>query len=300
MRRWILFVLLSLPLAACSPLGIDLEHTPTPAPVTFRSDQFHLQVTLPPGWAAAEGPKYLARPFFGLVAFNSWGESDFWAPWVRKGTTTTYSHESTLGQVPEKEAYVVLINSGGGIPPPPESYGPEYKQEDLGGLWKQEDCREGRGVTWDNFCKWGKHLRLEVYCRPNGSDETAAAVNGLLASWRFDQVPIGNVGWAAVEARQLLPAVTEPAQFPLPAGPRGGPFEALSGGEGVIRMTQAEIQQEIVVVTFMYRWNVPSLGAMPDDCPADCCHWWKVEARPNGEIVVTEEGGAALPVGGTR
>lgn len=56
MRHRIFIILLSVLLAACSTPEVT-EETP------FRSDQFHLEVTLPPGWAGAEGPEYLARPF---------------------------------------------------------------------------------------------------------------------------------------------------------------------------------------------------------------------------------------------
>jgi hypothetical protein len=28
-----------------------------------------------------------------------------------------------------------------------------------------------------------------------------------------------------------------------------------------------------------------------DDCPLEQCHWWKLEARPSGEVALVEEGG---------
>ena len=63
----------------------------------------------------------------------------------------------------------------------------------------------------------------------------------------------------------------------------------------MVRVTQAEIQKETVVVTFMYRWNEPPLGSHDGDCPADRCHWWRFEARPSGDVVLVEEGGVAPP-----
>ena len=280
-------------LAACGTLEVG-EETP------FRSDQFHLEVTLPSGWAGAEGPEYLARPFTGLVAFNSWGEAGFWAPEVTTATSATYSPRSVLGQIPDGGAYVVLVHFGG---PhfPAEQYGPEYERQGLDGLWQQTDCREGEtaaGATQIEFFKWGRLLSLGVYCDPDASDVTVAAVNSLLSSWRFDRAPAGDVGWAVVEARSLLPSAVDPARFPLLAGPPQipGPLYSLVGGS-VVRTTQAQIQEETVVVTFTYRWDEPQLGPGPDsnECPPDRCHWWRCEARPGGEVVLVEEGGAVPP-----
>jgi len=185
---------------------------------------------------------------------------------------------------------------------PAEQYGPEYERQDLGSLWEQTDCREvgiAIGAIDVNFFKWGRLLRLEVYCDPSASDTTADAVNDLLASWRFDQVPAGDVGWAVVEARSLLPSAVDSARFPLLAGPPQipGPLHSWVGSGSVVRITQAQIQGETVVVTFTYRWDEPQLGPGPDsnDCPPDRCHWWRFEARPSGDVVLVEEGGAAPP-----
>jgi hypothetical protein len=200
MRHRIFIILLSVLLAACSTPEVT-EETP------FRSDQFHLEVTLPPGWAGAEGPEYLARPFTGLVAFNSWGEGGFWAPEVTTATSATYSPRSILGQIPDGGAYVVLVHFSGGPHLPAEQYGPEHERQDLSGL-----------------------------------------------------------------------------------------------EEIVARITQAEVQGETVVVTLTYRWDEPLLGpgSDSDDCPPDRCHWWRFEARPSGEVVLVEEGGAVLLPGGTQ
>jgi len=155
------------------------------------------------------------------------------------------------------------------------------------------DCREG--ATYLDFFKWGRVLRLEVYCGPNASDETATAVNTLLASWRFDSAPAGDIGWAVVEARQLLPASVEPANFPILGD---GPSESSAQDGSIVRITQAEVQGETVTVTFMYRWDEPPAGSNADDCPLERCHWWKYEARSSGEVLLVEEGGGALPGSG--
>jgi hypothetical protein len=269
--------------------------TPTAEPTQredhFRSDPSHLKVTLPAGWAAVEGPEELAHPYTGLVAFNSWNESRFWAPQVTADGGSIYNPESVLGQMPDDGAYIVLMHVSGGPPLPPEQYGPEYEQQDLGGLWKEADCRTRR-ATYVDFFKWGRVLRLEVYCKPNASDATAAAVSALLASWRFDRVPVGDIGWAVVAARQRLPASVESAWFPIVSE---GPSQSSIQDESHIWITQAQVQGETVVVTFTYRWDEPPADPNADECPLQRCHWWKFEARSSGEVVLVEEGGATVP-----
>jgi hypothetical protein len=294
MKRWGLAILVSLLLTACSTLEMGNGCTPTSdAATVFRPDQFHLETRLPPGWVAVEGPELVAKPFEGLVAFNSWGEAGFWAPEVTTTTGTgmsaTYSPASVLGQIPHGEAYVVLIRVWG-PGPLPEEYGPEYEPQDLSGLWQHQDCREGQtaeGATFVNFFKWGRVLRLEVYCDQNASSETVEAVNALLGSWRFDHVPAGDIEWAALEARDLLPPEVEPSRFSM--------RPSLRGDGNVVRITQAEVQAETVVVTFMYGWDVPQFGSSSEDCPPHRCHWWKIAAMSSGEVMLKEEGGATLP-----
>ena len=293
-RATLLLIILNA-LVACTPtIGLT---KPTVAPThcagPFRSDRFHIEVTLPPGWAAVEGPESLAWPYTGLVAFNSWNEPSFWARQVTTGNTSTYSAGSVLGQIPGDGAYIVLVQTSGGPPPELYEYGPEYELEDLSGLWQEQVCR--RRLSMLGFVKWGRLLSLEVYCKPNASDETAAAVNALLASWRFDHVPVGDVGWGVVEASQLLPASVEPAKFPILSD---FPPESVEYDRSIVRIAQAQVQGESVFVTFMYRWDEPPDGSGSDDCPSERCHYWKFEAQWSGEVVLVEEGGAALPDAG--
>ena len=217
------------------------------------------------------------------MAFNSWGEPGFWATWIETQSATTtsyrYDREGVLLQMPGDGAYVVLIQvegRGGGLA---EAYGPEYERQDLGGLSLD---------TADEFCKWGRHLRLEVYRGSNASVEILADLDALLASWRFDRVPAGDPGWAIAEARRLLPAEVDPRAFPLRDGRR-------AWNEGVVRGVQTEAVGETVQVTFTYRWDAPATGGLPDDCPPDRCRWWRFEAQPSGEVVLVERGGAAPP-----
>jgi hypothetical protein len=288
--------------------------TITSAGVPFRSDQFHLEVTLPPGWAAAEGPKRLTQPFVGLVAFTSWGEPDFWAPALTESEGSTYWPLTTLAQVPDGGAYVILIYRSGRSAT--EEYGPEHTSEGLADLWGSRDCRQAEGVTWATFEKWGRLFRLEVYCRPDASDATAEAVDDLIGSWHFDRLFVGDPGWASAQARLLLPAAVHPERFPVLLGEfvGEGPLRASITKGAATRITTAETEGETVVVTFMLRRDgLPSGEAVaqresPDACPPDRCHWWRFQARPGGvggqrpEVALVEEGGAALsllPVKGT-
>lgn len=289
-RPWIL-VSLGLLVAACG--------TPTPEAAPFRSDRFNLGVSLPTGWQAAEGPTWLARPFLGLVAFNSWGEAEFWAPEVTTEQGSTYSPQSILGQLPDGGAYVALIHFAGGPLVSWEDYGPEYGRDDLGTLWQAHDCRDASGATWVDFSKWGRRLRLEVYCEAGATDATAAEVNEMLASWRFDRVPAGDAGWATLQARQLLPDSAHPEKFPLLTNEpvEGEPMQSYATGPVVTYLTSAEIQEDRVVVTFLLDWNDRDAGEISAECSSERCHWWRFEARPNGEVVLVDEGGAALPFG---
>src|SRR3990172_4923013 len=290
---WIALSVLWILGSGCSrPIPLPTS-TPTATSI-FRSVQFHLEVTLPPGWSAAEGPEYLARPFTGLVAFNSWRQEGFWAPEVTAGNSSTYSPESVLSQIPSGGAYIVLVHLSGGPPVQPEQYGPEYEHDDLSDLWKDRDCRES-GTRPAGFFKWWRYLTLEVYCKPDISDATAEAVTSLLASWRFDRAPVGDVGWAVVEARTLLPPSVEPSKFPiLIARSRSeGPIRSTEQSGAAVRTTEVQIQGETVVVKFNYCWGELPLSA--DTTPAEQCHSWRYEARSSGAVVLVEEGGAALP-----
>ena len=94
-----------------------------------------------------------------------------------------------------------------------------------------------------------------------------------------------------VEARQRLPASVESAWFPTVS--EGPSHSSIQDGSNVW-ITQAQVQGETAVVTFMYRWNEPPTGSDSDDCPLVRCYWWKFEARSSGEVVLVEEGGATL------
>jgi hypothetical protein len=277
--------------------------TPPPGFAVFRSDQFPMEIAFPPGWAAAKGPKSLALPFTGVLAFSSWGESDFWAPAMTEADPSTYWPLQVLAQVPSGEAYVVLI-ADYDYASRAQEYGLEHESRELTSLWEPRDCRNAGGASWVTFLKWGRLFRLEVYCPSDVSDATAAAVDSLIASWRFDRVFVRDPGWASVRARSLLPAETHPEWFPVVSSASGDQdFLQASWERGIARrITRAEMQGDIVSVTFMLTRDDSAPDADDDDCPLDRCHWWRFEARPNDEVELMEEGGAALsllPVKGT-
>jgi hypothetical protein len=266
--------------------GIESVST---GPGTFRSDDFYLKVDLPTRWAAAEGPEYLAHPFEGQVAFNIWGEGGFWAREVRTGSSSTYGPQTVMSQIPEGGAYVALVRIWG--PPRPDDYDPtEYNLDDLSELcqphdWRQDSATDAQFIQ---FYKWGRDLRLEIACHPGASDETVDELNNLLASWRFDAVPAGDVEWAGIQARQILPEEVEPLKFSNQPGRRGG--------GNVDRVTQTEVSGDTVHIRFMYRWDNPSPGRDSFyECPDDSCHWWEIDVLPTGEAVLVDEGGAKLP-----
>ncbi len=296
MVRWGIIVILSLLLAGCYSPEISDSTT---GETLFRSGECHLEVMLPQGWAVA-GPKELVPRVSGWVAFNSWGEAGFWAGMLRD----SYSSEIIMEQIPDGGAYVRLVEIQG-----PARFGliegdyPRggHERDDLGGLWEEKDWRVGetiQGVTSIGFDKWGRSLILGIYCDQDASDTTVEAVNALLESWRFDSVVPGDVGWAVVEALHLLPPEVEPMKFPISVWTRPRVTKVVEEHESIARITKTKVQGETVVVTFMYRWGDPERD-WSSECPSDRCHWWIIEARPSGEVVMTEEGGAVLP-GGTN
>jgi hypothetical protein len=294
---WTIRNLVPVPEPAATELPAAKEPVETAIENRFRSDRFHLEATLPAGWEALEGTQLLGGDFVGLVGFNSWGEAGFWA-------TLPESGQTVLAQIPADGAYLVFGFQGGEVPA--EDYGPEHVAQDLPDIPGVENCRETGdppGITRTHFYKWGRLLRVDLYCGPQVSAETAGLVQALLDSWSFDLVPAGDAAWAAQAARQLLPAEVDPPAFPLfmTSLLEEGAGSLSSWKADIRRVTQAEILAgEVVSVTFRYQWQAPVNIGEAQDCPAETCHWWRFEAWPDGQIGLVEEGGAALPVAGEQ
>jgi hypothetical protein len=188
---------LSIILTLVIAISCNNESSPsvTVGPGQFRYDEFRLQVQLPEGWVAAEGPERLSITGHteGQVAFNSWGQEDFWARAVRlPGSDNSYSYgpEDVMSQIPEGGAYVALVIESG--PPNFEQESSDYNLSDLSGLYQPHDWRQDSvtGAQFIPFIKWGQVLELEVACHPNASNETVDQLNKLLQSWRFDEFSI--------------------------------------------------------------------------------------------------------------
>jgi hypothetical protein len=238
-----------------------------------------------------------------VLALSSWGESDFWASALTEADASSYWPLEVLAQVPSGGAYVVLI-ADYEYATRVQEYGLEHESRELASLWEPRDCRNAGGASWVIFLKWGRLFRLEVYCPSDVSDATAAEVDILIASWRFDRVFVRDPGWASTQARSLLPAETHPEWFPVLTGELHDQDSLqVVWKRGIARrITRAEMQGDILSVTFMLARDDSAPGADDDDCPLDRCHWWRFEARPNGEVGLMEEGGAdlsLLPVKGT-
>jgi hypothetical protein len=274
---------------------LDTTSIPVLQPVAgdniYRSDQNYLTVDLPYGWEAAEGPRYLAHPFEGEVAFNSWGEEGFWTPEIRSGNSFTYSPETVVSQVPGGGAYVALVRIGGPPIVNPDSYPTEYALNDLSGLMQPHDWRENSGTSayFREFYKWGRSLRLEIACRPDASDDTVNALNDLLQSWRFDALPAGDAGWAFTVARQLLPEEVVPLRF--------RDQSSMSHDQSVARKSEVEVGPDKTVhFRFTYFWDLPSSPDTGDfDNPSDTFHWWEIDVLPPGEAILSAQGGVPLP-----
>jgi hypothetical protein len=157
-------------------------------PGIFHSDKYNLEIKLPSGWAAVEGPETLFRSgsLEGMVSFNSWAQNNFWARGSNNNSeSSVYNGSIIASQIPQGEAYVALVAENG--PPYIGKPLPEYKFNDLSGLYKPHDWRQDNTFSAyiKTFSRGGAILELEVYCHPNASDETLTALNNLLQSWRF-------------------------------------------------------------------------------------------------------------------
>jgi len=82
----------------------------------FTSNKYYMSIQLPEGWAAAEGPEDIVSTghLEGQVAFNNWGQANFWAHEIVMTslvgyTSAEYSEKTVMSQIPAGGAYVVLV-----------------------------------------------------------------------------------------------------------------------------------------------------------------------------------------------
>jgi hypothetical protein len=262
--------------------------------VQFRSERHHLNAAMPSSWAAVEGKEPLGQDFTGWVAFNSWGAEAFWA------SETGDNPASILNQVPQDGAYIVLAVQE--VIAPEMDYGPEQTKPELETFWTGSGCPqagEPAGYSASRFFKWGRQMRVEVFCGREVSAETANAVTALLESWNFDPIPAGDAGWATVSSRLMLPDEAGPEDFPIITSELlvGSPVgRSVREGE-ILRTTQAELLEDgAVSVTHLYHRGIRNANAPLQDCPAEDCQRWDFQARPDGSLILVSQEGKALSV----
>jgi hypothetical protein len=222
------------------------------------------------------------------VAFNSWGQKDFWARAIQTDNSAEYSNQIVTSQIPDGGAYVVLIRIYAPVTPGSDTP-PEYSLSDLSGLIKLHDWRENsdQGAQSFEFYKWARYLSLGIACSPNASDAIVSSLNNLLQSWKFDAIPVGDPEWAGTQARLLLPPKVGPLLFDIRSSSRLAPGN-------LERSTEAEVRGTTVHFRFTYIWNYVSV-TIPSFTPAGSSHWWEIDVLPTGKAVLTGEGGAPLP-----
>jgi len=251
---------------------------------SYYCEKAYLTVDLPTSWAASEGGEYLAHSLDGIVAFNSWNQTDFWAKAVQAGNTVRYSLYAIRDKVPDGGAYVVLSRVWG-PPLAPDQFPDEYTSTSLDSLLNWDYISKRNDGQSLQFFKWGRYMRVDIGCNEHASNTTLGELRVLLESWQFDEIPAGDIEWAALQARELLPESVEPQMFLTHVGMFGP------------RYTEAEVDDdEIVHIRFIYTWNQITLPQpIPDDYQFSSTHWWTMDVLPDGIVVITGEGGAALP-----
>jgi hypothetical protein len=199
-----------------TPLTMPTFTVPSINPGAFHSELGHSTVAVRASWGTAEGPESIAiTSMVGDVAFNSWGQANYWAHEKVEGDSHVYSPGTVMSQIPEGGAYVALVEING-PPVMPGSEPPEYTLNDLSGLITRHDWRQDASASaqFISFYKWGRSLQLEVGCKAGASDATVAALNDLLQSWRFDEVRVGDPGSMGVDFFPVQKAGYEVLAYP--------------------------------------------------------------------------------------
>jgi len=159
-------------------------------PVSDDAQNINVSVKLPPGWARVDGPEIIDMPgLVGLVAFNSWGQKDFWAREKDERNpdgsgSLIYNKDIIASQIPAGGAYVALVATYGPIS---NQHPDEYSLNDLSGLYQSHDwlLNSAASAYFKDFYKSGEYLTLVVACSQNASDETVNQINEILKSWKF-------------------------------------------------------------------------------------------------------------------
>jgi hypothetical protein len=208
-RFSVVLVVLTILALGCSKAPIAVTPIPTPtypqsltpnpsSSLVFISPPpklpLKVNVQLPPGWARNDHPVFpvhMPHEPWPILAFNSWGDSEFCAGAIKNVTQNGSTGSIRFGPYTELEqlkpggAYVVWLENtyygpGGMIPSIPE-----YTLDDLSGIWTSADSKQLPIVKVIGCFKRGHNIELDILCTSTASDDTVKQLNDLLASWRF-------------------------------------------------------------------------------------------------------------------
>jgi hypothetical protein len=158
-----------------------------------------------------------------LVAVNSMGKESFYVREQQTSSTTFELNAGVIaGLIPPGSAYLEVswwegpFGSLSGISANIDN---DMGSRDLSGLLKnaREDANGWRTLS---FMKWGKSWEIAAYLTPPVKADVRQAMERVLASFRFDAVPVGDSEWAVMQAYKLLPEEANPSMFAL-RGSRG-------------------------------------------------------------------------------
>jgi hypothetical protein len=255
--------------------------------MTFHSEQFHLSVDVPVGWAIVEGPETIHRRRDALIALNNLGRKDFWVQAHETSSSSSYGPPEIRAQLPDGAVYVEIAWSWA-PPSPPEQYR-EMEAQDLAairdtGRWQVTPFAVGELTSYYlHFQKWGYDWEVMLYLSEPVEERTREQAMAILDSIHFDPVAPDFESWAISVARLHLPSQVHPEAFPYRASWQG--FQ-----EG-FRRAMSEPGKDGFVVTFEYSWD----GTMNDTCDPGTCHRWIYRVAETGEVTLIEEQGATPP-----
>ncbi|MFA5308597.1 MAG: hypothetical protein WC370_03805 [Dehalococcoidales bacterium] len=224
-------ILLSL-VIGFSACAVGAAPPPTGGYGTYVSKNYGVRVQLPGGWAVSEGPESLMmKGETGLVSFNSWGDTGFWARAVTETASGgSFSWEFSPGvvasQIPRGGAYVALVLAASGPPSSTTTTPPGVTPPDLSGLYESHDWRQETTAYFKSFTVGESQFILIIACSKNAADATVDQVNALLQSWQFN-APLTDIAVSAAAPSGERPVEVvcvardyKPGELVNPGGPK--------------------------------------------------------------------------------
>jgi hypothetical protein len=157
-----------------------------------------------------------------FVALNSMGEDHLTVRELKTSTSTwEFGTPEILKQLRAGAIYMDIGWWEG--PGPLPRFGPgmhEMEGRELTALLKTAKEVEADGLIMRQieFHKWGRSWSIMVYLRPPISEDQRPLIERVLASFRFDGVPVGDEIWALGVARTRLPPEADPDKFTREGG----------------------------------------------------------------------------------